>query len=385
MKIVCAPDKFKGSLTADEAAKAMARGIRTVFPKATIEHCPVSDGGEGFVDALAASTGGEVGMVTVTGPLPTRHVTAPIALIDRHLDRGDWASVIEMSSASGLALVPPAQRDPTRTTTFGTGELLNAASACRRIFIGIGGSATTDGGCGMAQAMGVTFFDAKGTRITQPITGGSLHTIARIDTTLASLQEARTRDITVACDVTNPLTGPNGAAYIYGPQKGATPAQVKQLDEGLQHLARLVREQLGVDYEHTPGAGAAGGLGFGLMAFLGATLKPGIELVLDAIHFDTRLQHADLCLTGEGKLDGQSLAGKACIGVAKAAKKQGVPTIALVGAATADANQAVNEGLLHSYHCIGEGLPAEESMRRAGALLERKAAEVCRMFFDRLI
>ena len=401
MKIVCAPDKFKVSLTADEAAHAMARGVRRVFADATIEHCPVSDGGEGFVEAIVGAGSGEIARRKVRGPLPELEISARIGLTDQSVQIPDdvtlteqerlhlkcyRCAVIEMSAASGLALVPDARRDPTQTTTFGTGQLIRAARdslRCRRILIGIGGSATTDGGCGMAQAMGVRFFHKDGEfPFDQPIVGGDIAHITRIENVEAVKHRCGGCDITIACDVTNPLTGPHGAAHVYGPQKGATPEQVKQLDEGLAHLAQLCREQLGVDHEHTPGAGAAGGLGFGLMTFLGATLQPGIDLVLDAIRFDDRLRGADLCLTGEGKLDGQSLAGKACIGVAKAARKQGVPTIALVGAATDDANQAVKDGLLQAYHRIGEGLPAEQSMREARELLERTTADVCRMFFD---
>ncbi len=366
MRVICAPDSFKESMSAAHAADAMARGIATLGLPIEVDRCPVSDGGEGFVAAMQAAAEGQPRRTRVTGP------------IGEPID-ADWArlpdgtAVIEMAAASGLERVPPAQRDPLRTTTFGTGELIRAAldAGCARILLGIGGSATCDGGAGMAQALGVVFHDAQGHAIDRAMTGGLLMRIQRID---ASRLDPRLRgtEILVACDVTNPLTGPDGAAAVYGPQKGATPAAVKQLDAGLAHLATL----LGRD-PMMPGGGAAGGLGYGLVACLGARLGRGIDLVLDACRFDQRVRTADLCLTGEGRLDGQSLAGKAVIGVAQAAAKHGVPTIALVGSAGDGAPRTLDAGL-RAYRVIGEGLSVEESIRRGPELLAQAAAAVAR-------
>ncbi len=364
MRIICAPDSFKESISAAAAAAAMARGVRRAVPDAQVDLCPIADGGEGTVEAMLAATGGRRMATVVAGPLG-QPVEATWGVLP------DGRAVIEMAAASGLALVHADRRDPTRTTTYGTGQLIAAAAkhGCRGILLGIGGSATTDGGCGMAQALGVCFIDDAGRPLDAPLAGGSLQRIARIDAAACRAVPP----ITVACDVTNPLTGPQGAACIYGPQKGATSEQVRTLDAGLVHLARLLREQLGRDIESLPGAGAAGGLGGGLVAFLDATLQRGIDLVLDAVDFDRRVRGCTLCLTGEGRLDGQSLSGKACLGVARAAAKHGVPTIALVGCAAPDADRTLAAGL-HSYYVIGAGLPADESMRRASELLERAAA-----------
>ncbi len=379
MKIICAPDSFKESLSAKAAAEAMARGVRKALPGAVVDICPISDGGEGFVDAMVAAMNGRYEHVRVPGPLPDMTVNARTGLIHQAAERMQWTAVLDMASAAGLELIPPELRNPLRTSTFGFGKLVQACYYCTRLLIGIGGSATNDGGCGMAQALGMGFYDQSGRRITEPLTGGMLHTIARIDPNVDGLQ-ARVRNITVACDVTNPLTGPNGAAYVYGPQKGASPRDVEQLDQGLQHLARIVREQLDIDEVDTPGAGAAGGLGYGLMVFLCAKLMPGIDLVLDTLRFNARLTGADLVLTGEGKLDGQSLSGKACLGVAQRGKVNGVSTIALVGAVGDDVERTCDAGL-DAYHVIGEGLTVKESMARAAELLEAAAERVCRERF----
>ncbi|MCC6579115.1 MAG: glycerate kinase [Phycisphaeraceae bacterium] len=370
MRIICAPDKFKLSISAEGAAQAMARGIRRVMQDAEVDCCPIADGGEGTVAAMIAATGGQWRKSTVTGPLGTPVTAAWGQLPD--------AAVIEMASAAGLALVPADQRDPMRTTTFGVGELIRDAldSGAQHILLGIGGSATNDGGIGMAQALGVMFFDLSGQRLTSPLTGGDLSRIARIDLSARDPRIAETR-ITVACDVTNPLTGPQGAAAIYGPQKGASPRQVEQLDNGLRHLARRWREDLGRDVETMPGAGAAGGLGGGLVTMLGASVQRGIDLVLEAVDFDRRVAGCDLCLTGEGQIDGQSLAGKACLGVAHRAAQAGTPTVALVGARGPQWERLLDHGLRDCL-VIGEGLPVAESMRRAGELIESAAERVIR-------
>lgn len=364
--MICAPDSFKESMSASDAAQAMARGLASLDADITVDLCPVSDGGEGFVEALRVAAQGKRMTRRVTGPLG-QPVEAAWAKLP------DGSAVIEMAAASGLELVPAAQRDPLKTSTFGTGELIRAAldAGCRRLLIGIGGSSTCDGGAGMAQALGVRFEDAHGKSIGDAMTGGRLRDVKQIDMSAIDDRLRATR-IIVACDVTNPLTGPDGAAAVYGPQKGATPDAVTKLDNGLAQLA----QRLGHD-PAMPGAGAAGGLGYGLVAFLGAQLGRGIDLVLDATRFDDRVKNADLCFTGEGRLDGQSLTGKAVIGVARAAARHGVPTVALVGSAGDDAKSTLDAGL-RAYRVIGEGLPVEESMRRGPQLLAAAAAAAAR-------
>jgi glycerate kinase len=376
MKVICAPDKFKESLTAQQAAQAIARGVRQVFPDAVIDLCPIADGGEGTVEALLAATRGQSMVSRVQGPLG-QQVEARWGLLGRSSEDEPVTAVLEMAAASGMALVPVDQRNPLRTSTYGTGQLIAEAlkAGARRIILGIGGSATNDGGCGALQALGARFYDHNNQLITTPVTGGMLTTIARIDLSQLHGDLKHTR-IVVACDVTNPLTGPQGAAFIYSPQKGATPEMVQQLDTGLKHLASLWRTQPGKDVETTPGSGAAGGLGGGLMAMLGAKLQGGVELVLDAVNFAARAANADLCFTGEGRLDGQSLSGKACLGVANTAKGVGTKkVVALVGSAAEDATLTLQAGL-DAYHVIGEGLSKEESMRRAAELLESAAVKV---------
>lgn len=375
LKVLCAPNAFKESLAVVEAAQAMARGVRHVVPDGRVDLCPIADGGDGTVEALVAAVGGQFHTTTVLGPLG-KPVEARWGLLP-----GEDASkraVIEMAAASGLSLVPRDQRDPTRTTTFGTGQLIAAAldRGVREIILGIGGSATCDCGAGCAQAPGVRFFDHAGKLLDHPLAGGDLSSIARID---VADRDPRLMNVKlhVACDVTNPLTGPHGAAHTYGPQKGATPEQVEQLDAGLAHLADRIRADLGIDVLNLSGGGAAGGLGAGAVAFLGAQLLPGVDLVLDACRFDARVAGCDLCLTGEGKLDGQTLAGKACLGVAKAAEKHGVPTYALVGAVGPGVDELLHHGL-KGYRVIAPDLPPRESMRRVAELLEAATSNLVR-------
>lgn len=379
MKLLIAPDKFKGSLTANQAAQAMASGVLKAFPDAQIDICPVADGGEGTLDAMLAATGGTRNTTTVTGPLG-KSVDAQWGIFDG--PGGGWrTAIIEMAAAAGLTLIPEQQRDPAKTTTFGVGELIRHAldQKVTRILLGIGGSGTNDAAIGAVAALGVRFLDSSGHVIPpQTLCGGMIHRIATIDTTTLDPRLKHVR-ITAACDVTNPMTGLEGAAHVYGPQKGATPEQVEQLDRNLRHMAKLFREALGRDVEHTPGAGAAGAMGAGLMAFLGAELRPGIAIVLDAVCFDRRVRGASLCLTGEGKLDAQSLAGKVCAGVARAAKAQGVPTVALVGATGEGIEKSRELGIV-AVRVIGEGLTSEESMRQAAPLLTAAAERVARDF-----
>jgi glycerate kinase len=364
--IILAPDSFKETLSAAAAARAMAAGVVRASGDLTSDHCPIGDGGEGTMDALVSAMGGAFETREVTGPLGQR-MTARLARA------GPGAiGIVEMAEASGLALVPTAARDPMRTTSYGTGELIAAAveRGCREIIVCIGGSATVDGGCGIAQACGVRFVDHAGNEITERMCGGLLARIAAV-----TRPDRRLPRIRVACDVTNPLCGERGAAAVYGPQKGATADQVTALERNLAHLARVA----GGD-SSKPGAGAAGGAGYGLMAFLDATLEPGINLVLDAVGFRERCRQAGLVITGEGRLDQQSLEGKACIGVAKAANELGVPAIAIVGSTGPRADHCVGPGLLDSYCSLSERFGHERSMHETPALLTSVTEEVVRRF-----
>jgi len=370
VKIICAPDSFKESISAIAASSAMVVGIRNVLPDAVIDRCPVGDGGEGTLDALLESGGGQRIEVQVAGPFG-ESVKAAFGMLG-----GQQIAFVESAMAIGLPLIPANQRDVMRTTSFGVGELLLRAIANEpaEVIVGVGGSATNDGGCGMAQALGVRFFDEQDKLIEQPICGEKLSLISRIDATSRNptLDDI---SVTIACDVNNPLTGSNGAARIYAPQKGASAEQVAKLDVGLANLAMLIRRDLNFDIAHIAGAGAGGGLGGGLIAFAGASIESGINTVLNAVNFRERVRDCDLCLTGEGRLDGQSVTGKACIGVAIAAALQNVPTIALVGSVGPGVEKNLSAGLA-DYFLIGEGLPVEESMRCAASLIAETAAKI---------
>ena len=373
MRVVIAPDKFKGSLTALEAAEAMARGLSRVDPSAEIDRVPMADGGEGTVAALVAATGGLYRTVTVTGPLGDP-VVASFGLL------GDGrTAVLEMASASGLWLVPPALRDPLRATTRGTGQLLLAAleAGARRVIVGIGGSATNDGGAGLGQALGFRLLDTHGRELEPG--GGELDRLARIERTdqVAVLGSAA---IAVACDVTNPLCGPRGASAVYGPQKGATPEMVERLDRNLGHFADIVARDLDVAVRDIPGSGAAGGLGGGLVAFAGGRLEGGVNLVIDAVNLRERLHAADLCLTGEGALDGQSAFGKTAVGVARLAHSLRCPTLAIAGSIGPGAEAVLEQGV-DAYFSICPGpVHIDEAIERASELLENATAQAVRAF-----
>lgn len=376
MRVVIAPDSFKDALGAGDAAAAIAEGLRAVRPRVQTELCPITDGGEGFTRAFEAALGAAATRQPAAGVDPLgRTLETSWLRVDQPAGR---VGVIELAAASGLERLAAGERDPMRTSTYGTGALLRQAldEGAGELLLGIGGSATNDGGCGIAQVLGVRFIDRQGEEISEPITGGMLDRIARIDTGALDPRLRRTR-LRVACDVDNPLTGPCGAAHVYAPQKGASPEQVERLDAGLRHLAELWREQLGRDVEPMPGAGAAGGVGGGLVAMLGAELVPGAELVLDTVGFDERIKDADLVITGEGRLDGQSLQGKAVMAVARRAQAAGVPCVALVGSVGEGAERALAHGLA-AYRVIGEGLAPAESIARTAALLSRAARELAR-------
>ena len=324
MKIVVAPNSFKGSLSASQAAAAIARGVREARPEADVVEIPVADGGEGTVDALASAKKGTYLSVEVEGPLGGS-VRATYGLID-----AGSTGVVELASASGLTLIPAEKRDPRKTSTYGFGQLLDAVrrQGVGQIIAGIGGSATNDGGAGMAQALGYRLLDASGHDLSRG--GAALARLDRIDT--SGFDPAwRSISVMVASDVTNPLVGPQGASHIYGPQKGADDEAVRELDQALARLAEVIERDLKKKVADIPGAGAAGGAGAGLIAFLGARLVPGAPLVVDASGFDAALSGASLLITGEGRVDAQTAYGKAPGEVAKRARAAGVPVLLLAG------------------------------------------------------
>jgi glycerate kinase len=359
-------------MSATAAAEAMAAGIQKAVPDAIVDCCPIADGGEGTLTALLTAIPGKLRRLIVSGPL-----NDPVEAAFATFAEGSLA-VVESAAAAGLQLVPEESRDPEKTSSRGVGDLIAAACAAapRKIIVAVGGSVTNDGGCGMAQALGIQFYDRNGDPMPDPLCGGKLSDIARIDAS-GRLPALRKIELVVACDVQNPLTGANGATYVYAPQKGASREQLARLDAGLAHLAGLLRRDLNIDIETLPGSGAAGGLGGGLIAFAGATVASGIDIVLDAVEFERRVARSDLCLTGEGQIDAQSLSGKACMGVARAASKHGVPAVALVGAVGPGAEQCLAAGL-RDYIVIGEGLSAEVSMRQASVLTADAAGLVAK-------
>lgn len=378
MRIVIAPQALKGSLDARAVGQAIARGVLSVWADAEVHIVPVADGGEGTVRALVAATEGELRVAVVHGPLgsPVRAEygilgASPAAPAGR-------SAIIEMAAASGLTLVPPAQRDPRRTSTAGTGELMRAAldAGCDTLLIGLGGSATNDGGAGMAQALGVHLLDADGHEL--PPGGAALARLAHVDCGALDGRLARTR-MRVAADVNNPLCGPGGATAVYGPQKGATPAVVEELDAALAHYAQVLRDDLGVAVADVPGAGAAGGLGAGLLAFTPAELVPGAWLVLEALQFGELLRGARLVFTAEGQLDAQTAYGKAVGAVAAAARQAGAHVIALTGRLAADDMLLAQLGIDVALPICDGPQTVEDAMRRAPGLVADTAARALRL------
>lgn len=362
MTIVTAPAAFKGTLSPAAAASSMADGVRRAAPHAQVVALAVADGGEGTVAALVGPAGGKILRRRVTGPLGD-----PVDAEFGILGDGETA-VIEMASAAGLPQVPPDRRDPRMTTTRGVGELIGGAldEGCRRMIVGIGGSATNDGGAGMAQALGARLLDVDGRDL--PPGGSALARLGSID---VSDLDGRLVwcDVLIACDVDNPLTGPHGASATYGPQKGATPEMVGELDDALSHYAAVIARDLGRQVAQRPGAGAAGGLGAGLMAFLDARARPGADVVLEAMRFRERITGAALILTGEGRLDAQTLCGKAVAAVARIAREAGVPVIALAGYVDLSVNDIRELGLTAAYGIVPPGMPESEALPRAAQLL----------------
>ena len=369
MKIVIAPDSYKESLSALEVAQAVEAGFRQVFPDADYVLVPVADGGEGTVDAMVAATGGRKETVTVSGPLGE-----PVEAFYGLTGEGDTA-VIEMAAASGLALVPPDRRNPLLTSSRGTGELIRAAldAGARRFILGIGGSATNDGGAGMVQALGARLLDLEGRELDG--SGGDLARLERIDVSALDPRLAECR-IEVACDVDNPLTGARGASAVFGPQKGATPEMVQALDANLARFARIVERDLGVAVDAVPGAGAAGGMGAAMLAFFGATLKPGIEIVTAAVDLDDHVRDADLVITGEGRIDFQTVHGKTPIGVARVAKRHGKAVIGIAGSLGADVGVVHAHGIDAVFSVLGKPCTLDEALRDAAANVELTARNV---------
>lgn len=373
MRVVIAPDSFKGSLSAWAAAAAIERGVKRAAPNCETVLLPLSDGGEGLVESLVEATNGTYHEFHIMGPLG-EPVWAKLGV----LGDGETA-VIEMAQASGLTLIPEEERNPLLTTTYGTGELIRLALdlGCRHLIIGLGGSATNDGGAGMAQALGVRLLDSAGDSL--GLGGAELARLASIDVSELDPRLNNVK-IQVACDVTNPLTGPQGASAVYGPQKGATPKMVEQLDQALANYAEVIRKDLGIDVEPVPGAGAAGGLGAGLLAFLRAELVSGIELVLNTVNFRAAVDTADLVFTGEGKLDAQSAYGKVPIGVARACKPMGIPVVVLAGSVELDTQPMYDDGITACFAVANGPMTLEESMDQAAKLLEFKAEQVMKVW-----
>ncbi|MBY5991033.1 glycerate kinase [Ferrimonas balearica] len=373
MKIVVAPDSYKESLSALEVATEIEAGLKQALPQAQVVKVPVADGGEGTVQAMVDATGGRYEQRTVTGPLG-QPVEARFALL------GDGqTAVVEMAEASGLHLVAPEDRDPRITTTYGTGELIRAALelGVTHLILGLGGSATNDGGAGMAQALGAELFDAEG----QPLArgGAALAQLARIDTRHLDPRLGQLT-VEVACDVDNPLCGPKGASAVFGPQKGASDAVVAELDAALAHYAECLEAQLGQSVAHQAGAGAAGGMGAAALAFLGATLRPGIDIVLDTVGLEAHLAGADLVITGEGRIDSQTIHGKTPMGVAKRAKAHGIPVVGLAGSVSDDVAVVHEHGIDAVFSILPRPLTLAEALVEARPFLRQAARNIAALY-----
>jgi len=370
MKIVIAPDSFKESLSALEAACEIEAGLREIFPHAEYVKVPVADGGEGTVEAMIAATQGRRVSLSATGPLG-----APVTSFYGLTGGATPIAVIEMAAASGLELVAPHQRDPLVTTSRGTGDLIRAAldAGARHFILGVGGSATNDGGAGMLQALGAGLLDADGAQIAAG--GAALAGLARID---LSGFDPRIVDCVfeVACDVSNPLVGPRGASAVFGPQKGATPDVVAQLDANLRHYASIIARDTGQVMAEIPGAGAGGGIAAAMLVFLKGRLRPGSEIVADAVGLDAALQDADLVFTGEGRIDSQTVNGKTPVGVARVAQRHGKPVIAIGGCLAPDASAVHAHGIDATFSTVRKAGTAAEAMADAAFNLRSVARNV---------
>ncbi len=372
MRILIAPDSYKNALSALEVAKSLKSGLQKVFQDAEFEILPMADGGEGTVEALIDATQGQMIKTEVCDPL-MRPIESSFGIT------GDGiTAVIEMASASGIQLITSEERNPWITTTYGTGELILAAmdKGCRDIILGIGGSATNDCGMGMAAALGVKFLDQAGNSVGPG--GGMLAEVTRID--MSGLDERiRETKIMVACDVTNPLTGPSGASHVYGPQKGADPGMVKKLDSNLKKFSDLIIEQIGKDVEQIPGAGAAGGLGAGLIAFLDGGLVEGVPAIAAKTGLDEAVAKADIVITGEGGIDFQTQFGKTPYGVAQVAKKHGKPVIAVAGTIGEGVDELYSKGIDAVISILDSPMSLEEAIRQTPTLLEATGERIGRL------
>ncbi|TFF14382.1 glycerate kinase [Pseudomonas sp. BCA14] len=373
MKIIIAPDSFKDSLSAEGVARAIAEGLAHVWPDAQLVQCPMADGGEGTVDAVLAACNGELRRQPVHGPLGGTVEARWGWLADSR------TAIIEMAEASGLQLVPPGQRDACSSSTYGTGELIRAALDldAQRIILAIGGSATNDGGAGAMQALGVQLFDSNG----QPLPAGGLALagLARIDLEQLDPRLARVR-FDIAADVNNPLCGPQGASAIFGPQKGATPEQVQQLDAALGHFADHCAKVLPKDVRDEPGSGAAGGLGFAAKAFLGAQFRAGVDVVAELVGLDDAVRGADLVMTGEGRFDAQTLRGKTPFGVARIAQRHQVPVIVIAGTLGDGYEQMYAHGVAAAFALPNGPMSLERACSEAPRLLRERAADIARVW-----
>ncbi len=375
MKIVIAPDSFKGSLSALEVARSIERGIKNVNESIDTVIVPMADGGEGTVQALIDASGGEIINLTVHDPL-SREIQSYYGIM------GDGSTaVIEMAAASGLPLLKPEERNPLKTTTYGTGELIKDAldKGCQKFIIGLGGSATNDGGCGMAQALGTKFMDSGGNEI--DIIGGELSRISHIDLTGID-PRIKNAEFLAACDVDNPLCGERGASAVYGPQKGASKKDVITLDKALMHFSQIVRMQLNVDIKDKAGAGAAGGLGAGAMIFLNAQLQSGIEIITKLTHLPEKMNGADLVITGEGKIDFQTASGKTPFGVAQTAKEKNIPVIALAGGLGHKYKDLYTKGFDGIYSITDKPMTLQEAIDNVALLLEDAAENLIRLWIS---
>ncbi len=366
MKIVIAPDSFKGSLTSIEAANAIAEGFIRVFKSAVIEKIPMADGGEGTVEALISATGGSLRRLRVKGPLG-EEVDSFYGVLGDH-----QTAVIEMAAASGLTLIEKDKRNPLITTSYGTGELIRRAidDGFKKIILGIGGSATNDGGAGMAQALGIRFLDDSGNEL--PMGGLSLKSLATVDLSGIDSRVKET-EIVVACDVDNPLCGPRGASAVYGPQKGATAAMISELDDALKNFADMSVSATGREAADIPGAGAAGGMGAGLLFFTNAVLRSGIQILMEATQMEQRIMEADLVITGEGMTDSQTSFGKAPAGIGELAAKYNKVAICISGGLGSGAEAILSHGI-HAFASIAPGpMTLDECISHAAGLLEAAA------------
>ncbi|SNX53602.1 glycerate kinase [Thermoanaerobacterium sp. RBIITD] len=369
MKILLAPDSFKGSLSSKDVCNALKEGIKRAIDAEILE-VPIADGGEGTVEAMVVSAGGRIIGVDVTGPLGER-VRAYYGILN------DGTAVIEMAASSGLYLVPEDKRNPLFTTTYGVGEVIKAAldNGCRNFIIGVGGSSTNDGGAGMAQALGVKLLSKDGNNIQYG--GGNLDKLVSIDLTNIDKRIYESK-FTVASDVDNPLCGERGASYVYGPQKGATPEMVDLLDKNLRHYADIVEKAIGKDMSEYPGAGAAGGLGFGLMAFLNANLRPGIEIVMEVAKMEEKIKSSDIVITGEGNTDYQTAFGKAPAGIAKLAKKYQKPVIILSGGLGRNYKDLYKIGVTSLFSIVDRPMTLKDAMINTEELIKNRIEDIMR-------